>query len=142
MIHHETSIHLHRPAHEVFAFLSDPQKLLLWQSNLLQSEMLTEGPLRLGSRFREVRRMGPRESEIRGEVSDFEMNRRLATRTETRPQATVRYVLEPEEGGTHLHYEFALQSTGLMRLMEPMIGSSIRKDSERDLQKLQQLLES
>ncbi len=141
MFHYETSILLPCPPQEVFAFLSDPQKLLLWQSSLLQSEMLTEGPLRVGSRFRELRRMGPRESEIRAEITDFETNRRLATRTETSPQATVRYALEPEDGGTRLHYEFGLRTAGLMRLVEPMIGSSIRKDSERDLQKLRELLE-
>ena len=141
MIKHKTSIHLNCAPAQVFPFLSDPQKLLLWQSDLIKSEVETAGPLRTGSRFREVRRMGRRETEIRGEISDFEPDRCLATRTETKPHASVRYDLEPEEGGTRLRYVFTLQTAGLMRLMEPMIGTSIRKGTAANLAKLRQLLE-
>ncbi len=141
MIHHEITIHLNRPPHKVFAFLVDPQKLMLWQSDLIQSEIVTEGPLRAGSHFHEVRRMGPRQTDIRGEISEFSEDHKLATRTDTKPAAGVRYVLDADEGGTRLYYLFSLQTTGLMRLMEPMIARSIRKGTEADLQKLRQLVE-
>ncbi len=141
MIHQEISIRLNRPPHKVFAFLVDPQKLMLWQSDLIQSEIVTEGPIRAGSHFYEVRRMGPREAEIRGEISEFTEDRQLGTRTETKPEAGVRYVLDADDGGTRLNYEFRLRTTGLMRLMEPMIARSIRKGTEADLQKLRQLVE-
>src|SRR5512140_2049173 len=111
MIHHEISIHLNCPPQQVFAFLIDAQKLMLCQSDLVKSEILTEGPLHTGSRFHEVRRMGPREAEIRGEISEFTPDRCLATHTETKPEAGVRYLLEPEEGGTRLRYEFSLKTT-------------------------------
>ncbi len=142
MIHEEISVHLNCPPQEIFPFLTDLQKLMQWQSDLVRSEILTEGPLRVGSRFHEVRRMGPREAEIRGEISEFTPDRRLATRTETKPEAGVRYVLEPDAGGTQLRYEFNLRTTGLMRLMEPMIARSIRKGTEADLQRLRQLVEA
>ncbi len=141
MIHHEASIHLNCPPQQVFAFLIDPQNLTLWQSDLVKSEIETEGPLRLGSRFHEVRRMGPREADIRGEIIEFMPNRCLATRTSTKPQASVRYLLEPEDGGTRLRYEISLHTTGMMRLMEPVVGRAIRKVTEADLQKLGQLVE-
>ncbi len=141
MIEHQTSIHLDCAPAQVFSFLVDPQKLLLWQSGLIESEMLTPAPVGIGARFREVRRMGPRKTEIRAEISEFEPNRCLATRTETKPEARVRYELEPEDGGTRLRYAFSLHAAGLMRLMEPMIGRSIRKGTEADLAKLRQLVE-
>lgn len=141
MIEHKTSIHLDCTPAQVFSFLVDPHNLLLWQSDLIRSEMLTEESLGIGSRFHEVRRMGPREIEIRGEISEFEPNRCLATRTETKPEARVRYELEPEDGGTRLRYAFSLRTAGLMRLMEPIISSSIRKGTEADLAKLQRILE-
>jgi uncharacterized protein YndB with AHSA1/START domain len=141
MIHQEMSIHINCPPQQVFAFLVDPQKLMLWQSDLVKSEILTEGPLHAGSRFHEVRRLGPRETEIRGEISEFASDRLLATHTETKPEAGVRYVLEPEDGGTRLRYEFNLKTMGMMRLMEPMISRSVRHGTEADLQKLRQLME-
>ncbi len=141
MIHHEISIHLNCSPHKVFAFLVDTQKLMLWQSDLIKSEIESEGAIRAGSHFHEVRRMGPREADIRGEISEFTQDHRLATRTETKPEAGVRYLLDPEEGGTRLRYEFSLRMAGMMRLMEPVISRSIRKGAEADLQKLRQLVE-
>ncbi len=142
MIQHEISVHLNCTPAQVFAYLVDPQKLLLWQSDLISSEILTAGPLLEGSRFQEVRRIGRRETEIRGQISDFEPDRCLATRTETKPEASVRYELEPEEGGTLLTYTFNLRAAGLMRLLEPILGSSIRKGTEADLARLRQLVEA
>ena len=68
MIQHEVTIHLNKPVEQVFAFLMDTSKLTVWQSNLIKSEQLTEGPLRAGSRFREVRRINNKETEIQGEL--------------------------------------------------------------------------
>lgn len=142
MIQHEVTIHLNRPVEQVFAFLMDTSKLSTWQSNLIKLEQITAGPLHTGSRFREVRRMGRRESEIQGEITALEPNRRLETKTVTKPQAMVSYSLDPEQGGTRLSYKFVLVTSGLMRLLEPMIASSIKKDTAADFQTLKRILEN
>ena len=141
MIQHEVTIHLNKPVEKVFAFLVDMSKLTTWQSNLIKSEQITEGPLHTGSRFREVRRMGKRESEIQGEITAFEPNKRLETKTVSKPQAMVSYSLDPEPNGTRLKYKFVLITTGLMRLLEPLIASSIKKDTEADFETLKHILE-
>jgi uncharacterized protein YndB with AHSA1/START domain len=142
MIQHEVTIHLNRPVEQVFAFLMDTSKLTTWQSNLIKSEPLTEGPLRTGSRFREIRRINNKETEIQGEITVLELNKCLETRTATKPQAMVSYSLDPEHGGTRLKYKFVLVTSGLMRLLEPMIASSIKKDTVADFQTLKQILEN
>jgi uncharacterized protein YndB with AHSA1/START domain len=136
------SIHLDKPVEQVFAFLMDTGKLATWQSNLIKSEQLTEGPLRAGSRFREVRRINNKETEIEGEITSLEPNKRLETKTSTRPQAMVSYSLDPEQGGTRLRYKFILITNGLMRLLEPVIASSIKKDTEADFETLKRMLEN
>lgn len=141
MIQHEVSVHLDQPVEQVFAFLMDPSKLTSWQANLIKSEPLTEGPLRLGSRFREVRRLGGKESEFQGEITAFELNRHFETRTLTKPEVRVSYSLEPEKGGTRLHHRFTMQTRGMMRLLEPMIASSIKRESETDFAVLKHILE-
>jgi uncharacterized protein YndB with AHSA1/START domain len=141
MIQHEVTIHLNRPVEQVFAFLMDTGKLSTWQSNLIKSESLTEGPLRAGSRFREIRRINNKEEEIQAEITALEPNRRLETRTLSRPQATVSYALDPEQGGTRLRYKFVLITSGMMRLLEPVIASSIKKDTQADFETLKRLLE-
>ncbi|HLO33307.1 MAG TPA: SRPBCC family protein [Anaerolineales bacterium] len=142
MIQHEVSIHLNQPVEQVFAFLMDTGKLSTWQSNLIKTELLTEGPLRLGSRFREVRRLGRRESEIQGEITAFEPNKRFETSTLTKPQVTVSYSFEAENGGTRLKHKFVMLTGGLMRLFEPLIANSIKKESESDFETLKRILEN
>jgi uncharacterized protein YndB with AHSA1/START domain len=142
MIQHEVTIHLNKPVEQVFAFLMDTSKLSTWQSNLIKSEQLTDGPLRTGSRFREVRRINNKEEEIQGEITALEPNKRLETKTVTKPQAMVSYSLDSEPGGTRLRYKFILITSGLMRLMEPMIASSIKKDTEADFETLKRVLEN
>jgi uncharacterized protein YndB with AHSA1/START domain len=142
MIQHEVIIHLNKPVEQVFAFLVDTSKLATWQSNLIKSEQLTEGPLHTGSRFREVRRINNKEEEIEGEITTLEPNKRLETKTVTKPQAMVSYVLDPEQGGTRLKYKFILVTNGLMRLLEPMIASSIKKDTAADFETLKRVLEN
>ncbi len=142
MIQHEVTVHLNKPTEQVFAFLTDFSKLTAWQANLIKSESLTEGPLRTGSRFREVRRINNKEEQIEGEITTLETNKRLETKTVTKPQAMVSYALDPEPGGTQLKYKFVLETSGLMRLLEPMIASSIRKDTDADFETLKGLLES
>jgi uncharacterized protein YndB with AHSA1/START domain len=142
MIQHEVTVHLNKPVEQVFAFLTDTSKLSTWQSNLIKSEQLTEGPLRTGSRFREVRRINNKEEEIEGEITNLELNKRLETKTATKPQAMVSYSLDPEQGGTRLRYKFILVTSGLMRLMEPMIASSIKKGTQSDFETLKRILEN
>jgi uncharacterized protein YndB with AHSA1/START domain len=142
MIQHEVAIYLNRPVEQVFAFLMDTGKLSTWQSNLIKSETLTEGPLRTGSRFREIRRINNKEEEIEGEITSLEPNRLLETKTLSKPQARVSYVLDPEQGGTRLRYKFVLVTSGLMRLLEPMIASSIKKDTQADFEALKRILEN
>jgi uncharacterized protein YndB with AHSA1/START domain len=142
MIQHEVSVHLNQPVEQVFAFLMDTGKLASWQANLIKIEQLTEGPVRPGSRFHEVRRLGKRDSEIESEVTALEPNKRLETRTLSKPHVTVSYSFEPEDGGTKLTYRFTMPTRGMMRLMEPVIGNSIKKDAIADVETLKHMLEN
>jgi hypothetical protein len=141
MIQHEVSIHLDCQVQQVFEFLADARNLRTWQSNLIENEILTGSRLGVGSRYREVRRLGRRPAEIRAVVTDFEPNKRLATKTETEPQVTVCYTFSPEGGGTRLNYQFMMQTSGMMRLFEPMITASIKKETEADFRRLKHTLE-
>jgi len=142
MIQHEVTIHLNRPVEQVFAFLMDTSKLTTWQSNLIKIEKITEGPLRMGSRFQEVRRQGKRESEFEAQITALEPNKRFETKPLTGPQVTVSYFLEPEHGGTRVKHKFVMLTTGFMRLLEPMIARSIREENISDFENLKRVLES
>lgn len=141
MIQYEISVFINQPLEKVFAYLADAGNLRAWQADLIENEQLTEGPIRVGSRFREIRQTGPRKSTIHAEITAFEPNKRFATKTIVGPQATIQYAFNSEQGGTRVTYQFSLQTSGLMRLMEPLVAGSIRQGAEADFQKLKQILE-
>jgi hypothetical protein len=141
MIQHDVSIHLNRPVDQVFAFLADPAMQPLWQSNLIEIEQPTAGPMRVGTRIREVRRLGRRPTEYQAEVTGFEPNKRFSLRVINGPRVTLSYSFEPEKGGTRLRYQFAMRPNGLMRVFEPLIIRSLRKQSSSDFEKLKDILE-
>ena len=142
MINHEVSVFINRPVEQVFAFTVDGKNLHTWQADLVENEQLTEGSMRVGTRVREVRRTGPRQSEIQAEITVFEPNKRFATKTLTKPQVTVSYAFDSEDGGTRLTYKFVMITSGFMRLLEPLSAGSIKKDSDSDFEKLKRILES
>jgi uncharacterized membrane protein len=141
MIQHDVSIHLNYPVNQVFTFLADPAKQPTWQANLIEIEQLTEGPMRVGTRIREVRRLGRRPTEYQAEVTGFEPNKRFALRVINGPRVTLSYAFEPAEGGTRLRYEFVMRPSGMMRALEPLIIRSLRKQSSSDFEKLKDILE-
>jgi uncharacterized protein YndB with AHSA1/START domain len=142
MIQYDISVFINQPVEKVFAYLADARNLRAWQADLVENEQLTEGPIRVGTRFREVRRTGPRQSEIQAEITAFEPNKRFSTKTIVGPRATISYAFHAEQGGTRVAYQFSLQPSGLMRLLEPLMAGSIKKDAETDFQKLKRILES
>lgn len=141
MIQHDVSLHLNRPVDQVFTFVADPAMLPMWQSDLIESEQLTEGPMRVGTRFREVRRLGRRPTEYQAEVTGFEPNKRFSLRVINGLRVTLSYSFEPEEGGTRLRYQFVMRPSGMMRALAPLITRSLRKQSSSDFKKLKDILE-
>ena len=142
MIELEFTMYLNRPVEQVYDFVINADNLRLWQSGLIKSEVLTRGPLRVGTRVRQIRFMGPKKSEIKAEITALEPNKRFTTKTITKPKVTVDYIFKPKEGGTQLTYNFVMQTSGLMHMLEPMVKDIIKTDTDTDLEKLKQVLES
>lgn len=142
MIQHEVSLHVNRPVEQVFAFLVDLQNVPRWQSNLVQVRQLTQGALHVGTQVYQLRRFGRRLSEVRAEFTDFELNKRFAMKTLTKPHVTVSFSLDPEDGGTRLRYKFILLTNGIMRLFEPLFERMLKEQRESDFETLKGLLES
>ena len=136
------SVIFRQPVEKVFAYLADARNLHSWQSDLIENEQLTDGPVRVGTRYREIRQTGPRKSNIQAEITTFEPNKSFSTRTIPGGQATIRYAFDAEQDGTRVTYQFALQTGGWTRWMEPLLVSSIKKDAEADFQKLKHILEN
>src|SRR5438067_1729459 len=68
----QNSVFINRSVDDVFTFVTDPTTTMLWQANLVRSEILTPGPMGTGTRVLEVRRLGNAERQADWEVTEYE----------------------------------------------------------------------
>src|SRR3954447_12775785 len=96
-----TAVEIARPPEEVFAFVTDPAKLSRWQ-DAEEVEQLTDGPVRAGTRFREVHKvLGRRRVELT-EVVECDPARVFHIRVVEGPPVDGRWTFEPSAAGTRV----------------------------------------
>jgi uncharacterized protein YndB with AHSA1/START domain len=133
-----------RPPQDVFAVVTDPARLSEWQPLVVRVEQLQDGPLRQGSRMREVRRIRGKELAQIVEVAEFEPAERFGLRVVEGP-LPVHGDLDfspRSEGGTRVHVHAYGRARGAMRLLEPVLGLGIKREFRQQYRRLKELLEA
>jgi polyketide cyclase/dehydrase/lipid transport protein len=95
----EASIHIERPPDEVFSFVGDAANNPHWRKNVVRTEWLDGGPMRVGRRGRQTARLLGREWTVEAEVVEWSPPRTAAWRTVQGP-VSVRSWCRVEPDGT------------------------------------------
>jgi uncharacterized protein YndB with AHSA1/START domain len=133
-----------RPPEEVFSVVTDPARLPEWQPRVAGVEQLEEGPLRKGSRLKEVREVRGKRLEQIVEVTAFEPSRRFGLRVVEGPlpvDGDLAFAPTPG-GGTRLHVHGHGRASGVMRLLEPLLKVGLKREFRSQYRRLKDLLES
>src|SRR2546423_3208618 len=139
----ERSIVIDRPVDEVWEFVHDTTKDALWQTTLVESEKLTDGPMGLGTRVRERRHFLGLRIELAWEVTEFEPSTKSAIKAVSGPIPFAGgYRLDPLDAGTRLTVSGELDAHGLFKLAEPVFARITRRELEANLGHLKDLLEA
>jgi uncharacterized protein YndB with AHSA1/START domain len=140
VIHVEFSIDVDRPPAEVFAYLTDADRLAEWQSSAVEAHW--QGERAAGARIREVRTFLGRRIETELEVTEFEPDRRFALRAVSGPvRFSVSHVLEPHDGGTRIGFVGDGEPGGFFRLAEPAVARAAERQFKNDFETLKDILE-
>jgi len=137
-----TTVEIARAPEDVFAFVIDPAKLSVWQ-DAEEVQQLTDGPVRAGTRFREVHKlMGRRRVELT-EVVECEPGRVFHIRVVEGPPVDGRWEFEPTAGGgTRVTLTPLAHFSGRMRIanraMEQMTALAFRRFHRRLKRALEQ----
>jgi len=138
------SIHIDRPADDVFVFVADVANNPRWRSYVVETEWLDEGPMRGGRRGRQVSEVLGRPMAVVAEIAEWDPPRRVAWRAlagfaSVRTECTV----EPEDGGCRLTIvaegEF---KSRVMRLLSPLAIAVAKRQADTDVKKLKAALEA
>jgi uncharacterized membrane protein len=138
------SIEINRKPDDVFAYVDDLAKHGEWQQQIVNIQVETEGPTRVGSRATEKRRLPGGTREISYEITEHDAPHKTSFRGlngPIRPRGTL--IVEPLDGGarTKLTLEFELTSHGLGALFAPLARANARKEIPTSHQRLKEILE-
>src|SRR5262245_23601942 len=141
MLKFRADVKVNRPVEKVFAWLTNADNQGRFDKSSLKMELLTPGPWRTGTQFRELRDLGGRKTEVLSEIAELEPNRRFVVRSKTGPDWIGTWIFEPEGIATRLHWTGQLTTKGFARLLEPLIGRQMGSQISSQFAQLPRLIE-
>lgn len=142
MVHIAGEITINRPVDEVFDFVADARNEPRYNPRILRAEQLSDGPIGLGTRFRDEARSLGRPVEILIEFTAFERPRRLAESIRL-PGTDIRGTLtfDPVPMGTRMRWSWEVEPHGALNLMGPLVARLGRRQEQATWAGLKQYLE-
>ena len=135
--------HIAKSPSAVFDVLSNPARATEFLDNITESKKLTDGPIAVGTRFRETRIVNGKEASADLLVSVYEPNTHVVIGTEADGiHVAYHYHLSPEGDGTRLAWSCELHASGLRKMMLPMVAGIMKKEDRHHLQQLKTYLEA
>ena len=137
---------INAPAEKVFAAATDLRGLAGRIRAIKRIEVLTEGPVRVGTKFKETRIMFGREATEQMEITALEAPRRWSTGAQSHGcRYDTEFTLAPAAGGTEITMRFQGEPLNLFTkimglLMAPMM-KSMAKLCQKDLADLKASVE-
>ena len=126
----KTAVQINRRPEEVWTYLADFNRHAEWSPKSWKMESLTEGPVRVGSKFRSTGWVPRDANHINDvEVTAMEPPRRLAFSAMEKGQVfRNEFRLTPQDGGTRVDRTLDMpKPTGAIRLVFPLIVAGVVK---------------
>lgn len=133
------SVEIERPIEEVFDYLSDQANELHWNPAVESMEKLTDGPVRVGTRYRAKWKGAPT---IVNECIRHDRPHGWTYRNGGPVAVTLDIDLAPTAAGTALRARFDATPNGWFRLIFPLFLRVIRKQERENMRNIKRVLEA
>lgn len=147
-IHFEVKRTIKVPKEKAYNSLLDLDSAKLWMQGLVGIERLDDGPMQVGSQWRETREMFGKEATMHFEVAELDEPHKIVLRcdgtkgTTGKGEFVFTYVLASSGSHTELTMDGEIKGlTGLSKLFGKMIGGTFKKACVKDLDTLKEFLE-
>jgi uncharacterized membrane protein len=139
------SIEIDRRPEDVFAYLDQLERHGEWQREIVSTKIETNGPVGVGTRVREIRKIGGREQDTSYEITEHDPPRKTSFRGvvgPVRPVGTV--TVQPVGDGSkaRVSIEFNLVGHGIGKLIAPLARMQARKSIVKNQEQLKAKLEA
>ena len=143
------SINIDAPPGRVYDVATDIQNAGDWMQNLVRIEMLTDGEFRVGTRWREIRKMFGKDAAEEFEVRACEPSQSFTLWVDGSKGSSKRgeylfvHRLAPADGGTNFELDATISGMGLMgKLFGWMMKGAFAKAIQKDLEALKAHIEN
>jgi uncharacterized protein YndB with AHSA1/START domain len=139
MIEFTIETEIARPVSDVFAYVTDPDKLATWQTNTVSAVAEPAGPIGIGTRIHEVHRApGGKQLASGVEVSEYDVNATFALHMIDGPlPIDARFTFTPTESSTRMTFAAHGHPSGPMRLAQPLLRRTLKRQFLRLLRDAQ-----
>jgi len=132
-----------RSPEDVFEVLSNPTRATEFLDNITESRQFTDGPIGVGTVFRETRVMNGKEASADLLLSAYQPYSHVGITTGAEGiTVAYRYHLSPDGDGTRLTWTCELEASGLRKAMLPVVAAILRKEDGDHLRKMKAYLEA
>ncbi|MDP9304406.1 MAG: SRPBCC family protein [Actinomycetota bacterium] len=140
------SIEIDRTPDDVFAYLDEVERHGEWQEQIVAVEPQDDGPLRVGSRVKETRRVPGGDRTMTYEVTEHNPPRQSSFRVLDGPvRADGTISIEPIGDGSRSRLTITIDFTGhglAGKVLLPVARTQARKQIPKDQARMKELLES
>jgi uncharacterized membrane protein len=140
------SIEIDRRPEEVFAYLDDVERHAEWQSQIVGVQRQDDGPLRVGSRVKETRRVPGGDRSMTYEITAHDPPRQSSFRVLDGPiRAAGTVSVEPVGDGSRSRVTISIDFEGHGlggKVLLPVAKTQARKQIPKDQARMKELLES
>lgn len=139
----EVQVWIDRPVADVYAYLADLDRWAEWRTDVIGGEVLTEGPMRVGSQARGTAKVLGRPVSIDVEVTALEPGVALGYRPIKGPLRTNNlYTFQSQAGGTQVVLTDEIGLNGIFRVLLPVMPAFVRSVYRKNLASLKATLEA
>ena len=134
----ERTITIHRPVEEVFAYICEVEHGPRYTSGQREAHKTSSGPMGVGSTFATSGKFRRRAAAF--EITEYELNRRLAWRATSGARATTTWGFEPSGPSTRVTFTRVADAHGLFRMPQSLLEGFANGRVDQDLGTLKELL--
>jgi hypothetical protein len=139
----EETVEIKCPTDKVFVYVAEAKSWPKWHLSMLEAEQTSPGQIEIGTTFRGVNKVMGQRMPWTSKVSEYVLNKKWnetisSGSTIIKEQITV----DPINVGTKFTEIYDMKVGGFLKLLAPIVVSSMRKEMRANLSTLKRILEA
>lgn len=139
----EESMEINCPVEKTFAYTTDAGSWSKWNTAIPEAEQTSQGPVGIGSTFKGTVHLMGRSMAWTAKLTEYEANKKFGKHIDSGSVLIEQHnTYTPTKDGVKFAIVYDMKFTGFLRLLSPMIVSSMRKELKKSLINVKQILEA